>query len=206
VNPKVLPQAAWSVVRRLERAGVLDGWTLAGGTALALQLGHRISIDLDFFRHGAPELAPLREALAGLGRLEVVAMAPGTLHCRLDGIHLTFLRSEVPFLYETTLYRGLQLADVRDIAAMKVIAVAGRGSRKDFIDLYAFLEAGASFGDLMAIVERRYRGTEYNAMHLLRSLVYFADAEAEPMPRMLAKVGWPEIRRRLEEEARDWAP
>ncbi|MBM4132115.1 nucleotidyl transferase AbiEii/AbiGii toxin family protein [bacterium] len=206
MNPKVLPAEAWTVVRRLDRAGVLEEWILAGGTALALQLGHRVSIDLDFFRHDDFELTPLRESLADLGGLEVAAMAPGTLHCRLDGLRLTFLRSEVPFLYETTPYRGLRLADVRDIAAMKVIAVAGRGSRKDFIDLYAYLEAGASFGDLMNIVEQRYRSTEFNAMHLLRSLVYFDDAETEPMPRMLAKVAWPEIRRRLEDEARDWAP
>lgn len=206
MNPKVLPAEAWNVVRRLDRAGVPGEWILAGGTALALQLGHRVSIDLDFFRHDDFALPPLRESLADLGRLEVTAMAPGTLHCRLDGLRLTFLRSEVPFLYETTPYRGLRLADVRDIAAMKVIAVAGRGSRKDFVDLYAYLEAGASFGDLMNIVEQRYRGTEFNAMHLLRSLVYFDDAETEPMPRMLAKVGWPAIRRRLEDEARDWAP
>ncbi len=206
MNPKVLPAAAWAVVKRLDRAGALDEWILAGGTALALQLGHRISVDLDFFRHGDFELTPLRERLAGLGKLEVVAMAQGTLHCRLDGIRLTFLHSEVPFLYETSPYRGLRLADVRDIAAMKVIAIAGRGSRKDFIDLHAILEAGTSFGDLLAVVEHRYRYTAFNAMHLLRSLVYFDDAEAEPMPRMLAKVGWPEIRRRLEDEARDWAP
>lgn len=206
MNPKVLPAEAWAVVRSLANTDLLDGWILAGGTALALQLGHRISVDLDFFRHEDFDVPPLREALAGLGRLEVSAMAPGTLHCRLDGIRLTFLRSEVPFLYEPVPYRGLHLADVRDIAAMKVIAVAGRGAKKDFIDLHAYLEAGATFPDLMALVQQRYRNTEFNVMHLLRSLVYFDDAESEPMPRMLSKAGWPEIRERLEREARDWAP
>jgi len=206
MNPKVLPAEAWAVVKLLKRTDLLDGWILAGGTALALQLGHRISVDLDFFRHEDFQVAPLRQALAHLGKLEVPSMATDTLHCRLDDIRLTFLRSEVPFLHEPVPYRGLHLADVRDIAAMKVIAVAGRGAKKDFIDLYAYLEAGASFPDLMAVVQQRYRDTDFNVMHLLRSLVYFDDAEAEPMPKMLSKASWPEIRRRLEREVRDWAP
>jgi hypothetical protein len=124
----------------------------------------------------------------------------------LNGVRLSFLRSEVPFLFEPLTYRGLHVADLRDIAAMKIIAAAGRGSKKDFIDLYAYFETGATFGDLMAVVQRRYTGTEFNAMHLLRSLVYFDDAEAEPMPRMLAKIEWPQVRRRLESEVRSWAP
>jgi len=206
MNPKVLPAEAWAVVKLLKGTDLLDGWILAGGTALALQLGHRISVDLDFFRFEDFQVAPLRQALARLGKLEIPSMAPGTLHCRLDGIRLTFSGSEVPFLYEPVPYRGLHLADVRDIAAMKVIAVAGRGAKKDFIDLYAYLDAGASFPDLMAVVQQRYRDTDFNVMHLLRSLVYFDDAEAEPMPKMLSRAGWPEIRRRLEREARDWAP
>ena len=206
MNPRVLPAEAWAVVKLLKRADLPDGWILAGGTALALQLGHRISVDRDFFRHEDFQVARLRQALARLGKLEVPSMARDTLHRRLDGIRLTFSGSEVPFLYEPVPYRGLHLADVRDIAAMKVIAVAGRGAKKDFIDLYAYLEAGASFPDLMAVVQQRYRDTDFNVMHLLRSLVYFDDAEAEPIPKMLSNVGWPEIRRRLENEVRDWAP
>jgi hypothetical protein len=145
-------------------------------------------------------------SLADVCHLEVQSMSAGTLHARLRGVRLSFRRSEVPFLHEPVVYRGLRLADVRDIAAMKVIAVAGRGSKKDFVDLYAYFETGATFGDLMAIVQRRYRDTEFNAMHLLRSLVYFDDAETEPMPLMLSRVAWPQVRRRLGSEVRNWAP
>ncbi len=206
MNPKVLPPDAWSVVKALDRKNLLEGWILAGGTALALQLGHRVSADLGFFTSGEFDPQDLRVRLAAAGSLEVVDMASGTLHTRLRGLRLSHLRSEVPFLFEPTLYRGLRLADVRDIAAMKVIAVAGRGSRKDFIDLYAYLEAGGTFPDLMRTVEQRYRDTRFNEMHLLRSLVYFDDAEDEPMPRMLWKVDWSEVRARFEEEVRQWAP
>ena len=206
MNPKVLPSEAWSVVKTLEKGGMLGQWILAGGTALALQLGHRISIDLDFFTVESFDPQSLRTELTGLGALEVQAMAPDTLHVRLDGVRLSWLRSEDPFRYEPVEYRGLRLAEVRDIAAMKIVAVAGRGSKKDFVDLHAYLEAGATFSDLMRSVRERYSDTEFNEMHLLRSLVYFDDAEDEPMPRMLSKTQWPEIRLRIEEEVRRWAP
>ena len=144
--------------------------------------------------------------IAGLGELEIQSMAADSLHALLDGVRLSYLRPEVPFLDEPVQYRGLHLADLRDIAAMKVIAVAGRGSKKDFIDLYAYLEAGGTFADLMRSVRQRYRDTKFDEMHLLRSLAFFEAAEGEPMPRMLTKANWEDIRLRIEEEVRLWAP
>ncbi len=206
MNPRVLPKEVWKLVRQLDGAGLLEPWTLAGGTGLALQLGHRVSIDLGFFNDDGFDVGELRRSLTPLGALEIQYQNENTLHVRLNGIHLSYLCSETPFLYPPLQYRGLRLADPRDIAAMKIIAIAGRGSRKDFVDLYAYLEVGGDFPGLMEIVRRRYANVSFNAIHLLRSLVYFEDAEEEPMPRMLHKVGWPGIRARLEEEVRRWAP
>ena len=206
MNPKVLPQEAWTVVRMLEGAGLLEPWILAGGTGLALQLGHRISIDLDLFAVEPPPLPVLRATLAGLGKLDVQAEDASTLHVLLNGVRLSFLKSEVPFLFPPVDYRGLRVADARDIAAMKIVAVGGRGSRKDFVDLYAFLEAGGDFQDLIEVLRQRYANTSFNEMHLLKSLVFFDDAEQEPMPRMIHQVDWKDIRSRLEIEARRWAP
>lgn len=204
--PKVLPKEAWAVVRKLEQAGMLAPWVLAGGTGLALQLGHRVSVDLDFFAEGPFDGHALRAALSGLGMLEVQAQDGDTLHVRLDGLRLSYLRSEVPFLYPPIEYRGLRVADTRDIAAMKIVAIGGRGSRKDFVDLHAYLAAGGDFRGLLQILRRRYANTTFNEVHLLRSLVFFDDAEREPMPRMLQPAGWTTIRSRLEDEVRRWAP
>ena len=184
-----------------------DGaWILAGGTGMALQLGHRVSLDLDFFNERDFDSSTLRAELGRRGKLEVQAQDSNTLHVLFDGVRLSYLRAESPFLFETIPYRKLQVADPRDIAAMKIVAIAGRGSRKDFIDLYTYLEAGGDFPSLMEIVGRKYEKTSFNEMHLLRSLIYFDDAESEPMPRMLRHLSWTEIRARLEEEARRWAP
>jgi len=195
MHPKVLSPRAWTVVRRLVRAGHAEGWTLAGGTGLALQLGHRTSEDLDFFRAGTFESGLLVDALSRLGALKVQARSGGTLHVVLGGVRLSFLRAQVPLLFPGTPYRGLVIADPRDIAVMKVVAIGGRGSRKDFVDLYFFLRSGGAIETLLGLVRRRFAGVDYNEYHLLKSLVFFDDAEAEPMPRMLRRVAWPEVKK-----------
>lgn len=206
MNPKVLPREAWIVTRKLARAGLLESWVLAGGTGLALQLGHRISIDMSFFSITSFDSQMVRAEAAKLGRVTVQSQDADTLHLQLDGVRLSFLRSEAPFLFPPIEYRNLAIADVRDIAAMKIVAAGGRGSRKDFIDLYAYLEAGGDFGDLMEILRLRYASTTFNEVHLLKSLVYFEDAEQEPMPRMLTGIDWTMVKSRLEDEVRRWAP
>ena len=206
MNPKVLPRQAWAVVRKLNEFHAEGNWILAGGTGLALQLGHRISLDLALFNEQESDSEMLRASLAGLGTLEVQAQDARTLHTRFDGVRLSYLRAEAAFLFPRIEYRGLQIADARDIAAMKIIAIGGRGSRKDFVDLHAYLEAGGDFPSLLEIVRRKYAKTSFNEMHLLRSLAYFDDAETEPMPRMLRPVNWRAMRARLEEEVLRWAP
>ena len=133
MHPKVLPPKAWTLVRALVREGLTVGWTLAGGTGLALQLGHRLSEDLDFFRAASFQPENLVTALTRTGRVHVQARSAGTLHASIEGLRVSFLSAQSPLLFPGTAYRGLVLADPRDIAVMKVIAIGGRGSRKDFI-------------------------------------------------------------------------
>lgn len=202
MHPKVLTSSAWSVVRRLVRSGHTQGWTLAGGTGLALQMGHRISEDLDLFRPGPFDPTLILEGLARLGPVAVQARSAGALHLRLEGLRVSFLTAQAPLLFPGTRYRGLTIADPRDIAVMKLVAIGGRGSRKDFIDLYFFLRDGVGLETLFSLLRRRFTGIDYNAYHLLKSLVYFDDAETEPMPRMLKPVSWAEIRAAIVAEVR----
>ncbi len=100
----------------------------------------------------------------------------------------------MPLLFPGTTYRGLVVADPRDIAVMKAIAIGGRGSRKDFVDLFFFLRAGGSLDGVLSLVRRRFEEVDYNEYHLLKSLAYFEDAESEPMPTMIRDVEWETIR------------
>lgn len=206
MKPKVLSAGAWEIVRRLVEDGLLEGWTLAGGTGLALQLGHRYSEDLDFFRPMAFEPEKLVERLAEVGEVAVQSRTASTLHALVDGLRLSFLGLEAPLLFPGTRYRGLTLADPRDIAVMKLVAIGGRGSRKDFVDLYFFLRSGGSLEATLELARRRFERVDYNEYHLLKSLVYFADAEDEPMPRMLRDVSWSEIEATLVAEVERLAP
>jgi hypothetical protein len=84
----------------------------------------------------------------------------------------------------------LTVADPRDIAVMKLIAIGGRGSRKDFVDLFFYLKSGGTLEGTLTMLEQRFQEVDYNAYHLLKSLVYFTDAEEEPMPKMIRPVDW----------------
>lgn len=202
MHPKVLSSDAWKTVRRLRSEGALESWTLAGGTALALQIGHRYSEDLDFFRGESFASERLAVELSRIGRVSVRNRGADTLHVTLAGLKISFLSTQVPFLFPGTLYRGLTLADPRDIAVMKLIAIGGRGSRRDFVDLYFYLQGGGDLEALFALSKRRFRDVDFNEYHLLKSLVYFEDAEAEPMPKMIRDVDWEMIKGTIRAEVR----
>lgn len=202
MHPKVLSARNWKIARELADAGILEGWVLAGGTGLALQLGHRVSQDLDFFQCGSFSSEDLVAALGNIGPVAVQARSAGTLHAAMKGLRVSFLAAQVPLLFPGIPYRGLLVADPRDIAVMKVIAIGGRGSRKDFIDLFFFLQCGGSLEAVFQMIQRRFKGIDFNQYHLLRSLVFFEDAETEPMPRLLRRVAWAEVKKTFQTEVR----
>jgi hypothetical protein len=103
-------------------------------------------------------------------------------------------------------YRGLTIADPRDIAVMKVIAIGGRGSRKDFVDLYFLLQSGCDLAGILELVRQRFTRIDYNSYHLLKSLVYFADAEREPMPEMIRPAPWERIKKTIIEQVTNYQP
>ncbi len=111
MTPKVLSPEAWRIVLRLAAGGCLETWTLAGGTGLALQLGHRYSEDLDFFRLEAFETDPLIARLADVGPLSIQSRSSETLHVVVGGLRVSFLGMQAPLVYPSTPYRGLMLAD-----------------------------------------------------------------------------------------------
>jgi predicted nucleotidyltransferase component of viral defense system len=129
-------QQLWGRLGKLP--AVRDAFILAGGTALAVHLGHRRSIDLDFFSDHAFRPEVLERALDPLGAV-TIANEEGTLHARIGSCKVSFLHDPYPWIAEQIELEGLRLAGVPDIAAMKVIAISQRGTRKDFFDLFRIL-------------------------------------------------------------------
>lgn len=189
----------------LERIGSLSlskVFYLAGGTALALQLGHRTSLDLDFF--GKKEFSENRciAALSKNGKFNLTQKDWQTVHGRFNTTRVSFMHYPYRLLYKTNIFCGVQLADIRDIACMKLDAIATRGSKKDFIDIYIILRQQYSLEKILSFCTRKYRKLDYNILHLLKSLVYFTDADKDPMPNMFVDVTWEEVKRFLKKEVR----
>jgi hypothetical protein len=194
MHPRVLSSQAWKTIRALREAGLLDSWLLGGGTGLALFLGHRYSEDLDFFRVEPFEPGELVGAAARLGAVHIQRRSAGRLHMELDGLRLSYLAAEAPFLFPGTPYRGLTVADPRDIAVVEVVAIGGRGARKDFLDLYFYLRGGETLERVFDLLRERFPGVDHNTYHLLKSLAYVADAEEEPMPALIRQVEWEAVK------------
>ena len=196
MHEKVLPQGSRKLLDALGRMrhGCLKNWVLAGGTGLALHLGHRVSEDFDFFRTDDLDLRQLHKVLRGIGKYEILQESEDTLTVIVLGIKISFFRIRDPFIYPAKPYSFFAVADLRDIALMKLAAISGRGSRKDFIDLYTILRFGPSLRDYFSELPKKYRKDRVNAYHILKSLTYFEDAEQEPMPRMLEPFDWKECK------------
>ena len=196
MHEKVLPGASREILAVLESLDdpLLQGWTLAGGTGLALQLGHRVSDDFDFFRTDRFDNRRLFDILQKAGDVETLQDERDTFTAIVGLTKLSFFRIADPFLFSGIPYRFFCLADLRDISLMKLIAIAGRGSRKDFLDLYTVLRGGLSIEQLFEWLPERYGQGRFNTYHILKSLTYFEDADREPMPRMLEPFDWKECK------------
>lgn len=175
---------------------------LAGGTALALQIRHRQSIDLDWFSQKQVSIIQLKRSLSSLGNLTVESEDKETLNCSLNGVKLSFFVYPYLLLFSLIDFSGVKIADERDIACMKIDAISSRGSKKDFIDLY-FLLRKYQLRDLLDLFDKKYKNIKYNRLHILKSLVYFEEAENEPMPKMFQKITWLAIKNKVRKEIKE---
>lgn len=159
---------------------------LAGGTGLTLHLGHRLSEDLDFFTMQPFDPDQLARSLAEEFQIAVVQTAEHTLYASCNGkVKASFIRYPYPLVYPSARFQGCLVADFRDIGAMKMITLAQRGMKKDFVDLFYLLRQKVSLDELRDVVMRKYSRVNYSWIHLVRSMGYFEDAEDDPMPVML---------------------
>ena len=192
MHTEALPATSGELLASLNSRGATEfsGWVLAGGTGLALQIGHRVSEDFDFFRTRGLDTAALFERLSEVAACETLYSDEHTLSLLVGGVKLSFFQVHDPFLFPVTPYTFFGVADMRDIALMKLLAVTNRGSRKDFVDLFAILQSGPTLSDYLQLLPQKYGPGRLNPYQVTMSLTYFADAEGEPIPNMLAPFEW----------------
>jgi hypothetical protein len=193
-HPDILSAELLDTLKLLEKASLLVPFYLGGGTGLALQFGHRRSFDLDFFASTPFDLDALLLRLEQLGKLSVMAKSPETLHLEFRDAKISFLGYSYRTLFPPLLFEKVRVADARDIACMKISAIAGSGAKRDFIDVYA---ASLRYGlpHLLELFHKKFAEADYSEVHLLKALSYFEDAEKDPLPELLVPTSWEEIKR-----------
>lgn len=174
---------------------------LAGGTALALQIGHRISVDLDFFTQEQFSETELSTKLGSYPEFVQAGTAKWTVWGKIGETKFSIFYYKYPLFESTVSFEGLQLASLADIAAMKIHAIEDRGTKRDFVDVY-FLSKNYTLEQMLEFYQKKYGVFEDHLYTILRSLDYFEDAEKESdMPRMLTEVNWEEVKAYFRKES-----
>lgn len=195
-------QQAFHLAARLP---FIQRYYLAGGTGLALYLGHRFSVDLDFFSSfteavGPDERASLREALDE-SSLTITFDKDMTFVANWRGVGISFFRLTLYPLVQPPLdLEGVPIASIPEIGAMKLAAIIDRGTRKDLVDLYYILQQ-VPLESLFQVAAVKYIRVRTFAISAIRALAYFEDAEALPMPKMLDRTPWVKMKKYLENQA-----
>lgn len=189
------------LLKALMEDDLFSSLRLVGGTALALQYGHRQSVDLDMFGPVQLDSLEVRLVLNRLGKLTVIKETPNIKIYTLDGIKIDFVNYVYPWIDNVIQEDGIRLASDKDIAAMKINAVEGRGSKKDFIDIY-FLLKHYTLEEILDLYCRKY--PENSVFRAVLSLSYFDDADTQMMPVMFADNSWKDIKAYLSEVVKNF--
>jgi hypothetical protein len=198
-HKEILTGPQRKALRRLGPKSTASGFYLAGGTAIALHLGHRRSVDLDWFL-AAPMAEPLRlaEEIREAGvPFATGQVGRGTLYGTVHGVRVSFLEFRYRMLDGLVPWPeyGCRLAGLRDLACMKLSAIAQRGSKKDFLDLHALGRYGFRLRDMLEWYRTKFEVEDIG--HVLYALAYFDVADAEPRPKMLWKTDWKDVKRTI---------
>lgn len=187
----------------LKKLGFLrkQGFYLAGGTALALQIGHRTSLDFDFYTERSFDPRELRGEFDKIfKKVREVYIAEGTLGLEVDNIMMSFFKYSYPLIKPLKKLEIVDVASLEDIAAMKIIAISQRGKKRDFIDMY-FLMKILGLREIIEYTKEKY--PRFNIYIGLQGLIYFKDADEDLEKdrfRLLKDINWKEIKRYIVKE------
>ncbi|MBU2025727.1 MAG: nucleotidyl transferase AbiEii/AbiGii toxin family protein [Patescibacteria group bacterium] len=198
---EILPEKQKKIFVELAGKKWLKNFYLAGGTSLALQIGHRESIDFDFFSNQKFNTTNIIQDLEQIGKFELFSSDKDTINGQLNDVQVSFFFYKYNLVNELLDYENINLASKLDIALMKLEAIASRGNKKDFIDLH-FLLKEFDLEELYLKYHLKYGKGLDNKYHLLKSLAYFSDADNEPMPKMHVEINWEAIKADILEKVR----
>ncbi len=203
IHKECFPENGWKVLRSLSKVLKKYHCALAGGTALALTIGHRKSENLDFYTdtYFSPEslIADIRKT----GRpFNIISEEDAYLFAEVDGIRFSLLEYDYPFVEEFSYIEDVQIAGVLDIATMKLMAISQNGTKGDFVDLY-FVLNNVPFADIAGHMVKRFGSDIIASIDIGSALTNFSAADFNPEPRYTKghKVSWDEVKGFLKENS-----
>jgi predicted nucleotidyltransferase component of viral defense system len=201
VDPSTL-----GLLKQLMKEKCLSDFNLVGGTALALQLAHRISIDLDLFTYKDFNSKQIIAELNQKYQLFDIKEYPGTLNLNIEYpansgnlIKTDIIKYAYPLLKPLIILDGIRVLSKEDIIPMKLSAIGNRGSKKDFYDIF-FLLKEYSLKEMFVLFGQKFPNTNY--FHIVKSLTFFDDAEKELNPKTISKVKWEEVKKEIIKQAK----
>jgi len=174
---------------------------LAGGSALALHIGHRISVDLDFFTQEEIDENKVSLELSSIGQFKEEGKSWRTVWGSVVDTKFSIFYYPYPLLEKTSAFEGIQMVGKKDIAAMKIHALEDRGTKRDFIDAF-FLAKVFTLEKMLTFYDQKYGSLHDHVYTILRSLDYFADADSDERPlKMLMDVSWDDVKQFFKQES-----
>lgn len=188
------------LLRELMALPQLEQFFLVGGTALALQYGHRFSVDLDLFTTEPFDKESIFEVLNEKYKLSIESESKNIYITYINNVKVDFVKIAYPRLFPILEMDGIRLLEVKDIAPMKLNAVTGRGSKKDFFDIYFLLKI-MPLDEIVTLFKQKFN--QHEVFHVIKSLTYFEDAEGYADPIVFDKsVTWEKVKQTIRKEAK----
>ncbi len=197
-----LQKSAQAALAILSKSDILRRAYIAGGTALALQLGHRESYDFDFYTPQDIRAEDVVSHLATLGKFTTTLLEPPhTILGVFKGVKFSLFRYTYPLIKVPKHFLGVAIASLDDVACMKLSAICGRATKRDYVDIYTITKQIAPIEKQLGWYEKKFGPLGNNLYVIIKALGYFEDAEGDEMPRMLTPLTWDEVKTFLTAES-----
>ena len=188
----------YKLLKKISEIISLDNYYMIGGTALSLQMGLRESYDFDFCVESEFNNEILLNELKSIGTIEVMQNQKGTCDVLLNGVQVSFFYYPNKVLKDFVIadeMKKLKIASILDIAIMKIVAIGGRGAKKDFFDLYNIIKKCDISVDELVNGLMQKCGKDVNYVNIIMGLSYFEDAEDEILPTSFVDYNWENIKK-----------
>lgn len=195
LQQNAIPSSTLELLKQISAISQVNSFGLGGGIAVALRLGHRLSVDLDFFTNVEFDTQALFQLITKrFANSEVLFEKNQTILFSINDIKVDFVLYPFPWLRPFTVEDGIQLLDLTDIIPMKLQAVSNRNAKKDYWDIEALFKI-YSLDEMLKIFKQKF--PPIDIAFIIHSLTDFEKADTEPDPEVLNNKTWEDVKAHL---------